>query len=147
MGDDLLMHGLTKAQADKIEEILNERILISAYQVIKDKIQEACDTALDQVKDYICDEYSIQFDEVVLERCNQIISSILRGEEKVPEFYGLIPKTNYRGDIVAYDRNKVREKIVEDFSDKIKDAHVLKLEEELEEVKNQLRFERERNRY
>lgn len=140
------MYGLTLEQSKKVEEILNERVLINAYQAIKDKIQEACDEALEQVRDYIYDEYAIQFDEVVSERCNQIVSSIMRGEEKVPEFYGLIPKTDYRGNLVAYDRNKVRAKIVEDFADKIKDAHVLNLEKELETVKEQLKWELERNR-
>lgn len=146
MDDNLNMYGLTAKQKERVGEILNERDLVYTYQLIKDKIQESCDAALEQVRDYIYDEYVLQFDEVVEERCNQIISSILRGEEKVAEFYGFIPKTDYRGDLVAYDRNKVRAKIVEDFSDKIKDAHVLNLEQELEETKEQLRWARERCR-
>ncbi len=133
------IHTLTDEESEKINNIVQNIGTKNFKNKLRESMQDAIDEELNAIEDYIKDEFSLRFDEFVVVKAKSIVESLLRGESL--ESFGLDVHQDYfnREPFVVSGRH-CRDSIVEDFAEQIKNAYVLELEKQNENLKRDIEF-------
>jgi hypothetical protein len=130
------------------EKVLANLNAESVVKQIKTRLDEFCQQAIDATTDYLKDEYSLVFDDIVRERAKRLVCELLKGNPTVAEAFQLKAGVTHwgadAGKPFVYDPDGVREAIVERFKCEIVNAEMTALKKENESLKRDLKYCRER---
>lgn len=130
------------------EKVLANLNAESVAKQIKTRLDEFCQQAVDATTDYLKDEYSLVFEDMVRDRAKRLVCELLKGNSDVAEAFRLKAGVTHwgadAGKPFVYDPDGVRRAIVERFKDEIVNAELIALKEENESLKRDLKYYRER---
>lgn len=122
-------------QRHKIERFFHSESGEECMKIAGKLLQKAIDNInnemCDRFTDYLVDEYSLFYADIVRDGIIQQVSALLAGDDKVLERYKL--KAADWG--LPCDPDGIRKKIVQDNADVIKDTYIQSLEEENERLR------------
>lgn len=130
---------------DDQRDIIAEKIMSAVkvdyiHEPVKKALDELVDNALNAMTTHIADEYVLVFEEMVYKRADRLMVQLLKGDMEVAAKFGLAQRTDYRGEVVCYDNDKVRASIVETFKDAIVTAEIAALIKERDQLKKDVDF-------
>ncbi len=132
------------ALEEKILAELNRDLVVKA---IRSKLDEFCQSAIDQTTDYLKDEYQLVIEDIAKDRAKRLVQELLKGNREVAEFFHVIARETQwgpdKGKPFVYDPDGVRAAIFERFKDQIRDAELIALQEENKRLREALKIARD----
>jgi hypothetical protein len=122
------LHELTRSKIEKFfHSEKSQSVMEFAGKEYENSLDKIHEKFMDQFRDWLCDEYSLFYEECIKDGIEREIRSLLLGDEKVLEKYSLAPSDWG----LRCDHYKIRRKIVEENKDIIKNTYIQSLEEQV----------------
>ena len=127
------------------EKIMAELEPESVMGPLRNAVDDVIRLALERTTEYLADEYSSEIEELVRNRANRLVESLLKGGYEVGAHFDLASYPYIvDGKPIAYDNNGIRAAIVEAFAERIQTAEMIYLRRENSELRGRLASYRER---
>lgn len=127
---------------NKIDKFFNAESTQSSMKYVSQQIKKTIDDStqetIERLSEFLCDEFRLQYKELVRIGVVCAVKQILFGDLKTLEEYNLAPADWG----LRCDPSGIRRKIVEDNADIIRNTYIQSLEEELKMTKEMLAMER-----
>lgn len=125
------VYSLDSEERQSVEDIFKNVDQLVIADELKKKLNEYADTVIDQITDYMKDEYVLRFEEIAHSQARKIVVALLKGESL--HSFGLGPTTVWHtpDKAVSYDTNGIRKLLISENIESIRSAEITKLEERL----------------
>ena len=121
------------------EKIMAELEPERVMKPLRDTVDAVIRLALETTTEYLADEYSSEIEELVRNRANRLVVSLLKGGYEVGAHFDLASYPYIvDGKPIAYDNNGIRAAIVEAFAERIQTAEMIYLRRENSELRGRL---------
>lgn len=145
------VYSLEKEEREGIDKIFENVPQLIIAEKLREKMREFADTVVDEITDYMKDEYVLRFEEIALSQANHIVEALLKGDETTLESLGLKTRISSwgadKGKEVSYDSKNIRRRIVEHNIENIRNAEMVSLKEENARLTEQLEWARKSRVY
>src|SRR5574343_269110 len=129
---------IDKITWDKIDKFFDSESTQSSMKYVSQQIKKTIDDStqetIDRLSEFLCDEFRLQYKELVRVGIVCAVKQMLSGDLKVLEEYNLAPADWG----LRCDSSGIRRKIVEDNADIIRNTYIKSLEEELKRAREML---------
>ena len=121
------------------EKIMAELEPERVMKPLRDAVDAVILLALETTTEYLADEYSSEIEELVRNRANRLVESLLKGGYEVGAYFDLALHQCPIDDIpVAHDNNGIRAAIVDAFAERIQTAEMISLRRVNSELRGRL---------
>lgn len=130
------LHELSRSKIDSFFDTDGaQEVLKYASQKMNDALTQIQDEAAEKFADYLRDEFRLMFDDIIRAEVIRVVQSMLLGDKEALEEFNLAPADwGLKG-----DWKRIRQTIVEQNADIIRNTHIQALEEELERAREMLK--------